>query len=238
MLYPLSTLTLGPILIGQGLYVRRVTPRLPEPEGEREGVTGSGPDLRLLILGDSAAAGVGVADQSEALAGCLASQLGRQYRLQWRLIAETGRTAGDVLRALAQEPDARYDVVLVSIGVNDVTGRTPDRQWLKQLHELSGQLARRFSAQHILFTAIPPMHLFPALPQPLRWYLGLRARQLNRLLEDFCHHRDDARFLSVGFPLEPGYMAADGFHPGADAYRIWAEHANRTICELAQTTAR
>ncbi|MBW0147994.1 SGNH/GDSL hydrolase family protein [Marinobacter arenosus] len=238
MLYPLSTLALGPILIGQGHYVRRITPRLPEPEGEREGVTGHGPELRLLIVGDSAAAGVGVTNQSEALAGCLAAQLGQRFRLHWRLIAETGRTSGDVLRALVQEPESRFDVVLVSIGVNDVTGRTRDRPWLKHLDELSGQLADRFSAQLVLFTAIPPMHLFPALPQPLRWYLGLRARQLNGLLEDFCRHRAGTRFLSVGFPLEPGFMAADGFHPGANAYRIWAEHSARAICELAQTTAR
>ncbi|MDK9556042.1 SGNH/GDSL hydrolase family protein [Marinobacter sp. M216] len=237
MLYPLSTLALGPILIGQGHYVRRVTPSLPEPEGERDGVIGAGPELRLLIVGDSAAAGVGVPSQSEALAGRLAAQLGRRFRLQWRLLAETGRTSGDVVRALAQEPEACFDVALVSIGVNDVTGRTRDRQWLKHLDELSGQLAERFSVSHTLFTAIPPMHLFPALPQPLRWYLGLRARQLNGLLEDFCRHRAGTRFLSVGFPPEPGYMAADGFHPGADAYRVWAEHSATVICELTQTTA-
>ncbi|MBW4934933.1 SGNH/GDSL hydrolase family protein [Marinobacter sp. F4206] len=238
MLYPLSTLTLGPILIGQGHYVRRVTPRLPEPDGEREGVTGSGPELRLLIVGDSAAAGVGVLNQSEALAGRLAVQLGQRFRLHWRLLAETGRTSGDVLRALAREPEASFDVALVSIGVNDVTGRTRDRQWLTHLDELSGQLADRFSVRHTLFTAVPPMHLFPALPQPLRWYLGLRARQLNGLLDEFCRNRTGARFLSVGFPLEPGYMAADGFHPGAEAYRIWAEYSACAICELAQTTTR
>ncbi|AHI29750.1 SGNH/GDSL hydrolase family protein [Marinobacter similis] len=238
MLYPLSTLTLGPLLIGQGRYVRRVTPRLPEPEGERRGLTGTGPDLKLLILGDSAAAGVGVEHQDEALSGRLAAQLGQQFRLHWALEAETGRTSGDVLTALAQVPDDRFDVVLVSVGVNDVTGRTGDRQWLTHLAELSAQLGQRFGARHILFTAIPPMHWFPALPQPLRWYLGLRARQLNALLEAYCGDTAGAYFLSVTYPLEPAAMAADGFHPGRDAYGVWAEHAAGVICELAPTSAR
>lgn len=56
MLYPLSTFALAPVLIGQGRYVRRVTPSLQEPEGERQGSLGEGPELRVLILGDSAAA--------------------------------------------------------------------------------------------------------------------------------------------------------------------------------------
>ena len=64
--YHFTTIGLGPVLLAQGHYVRRVTPRLPEPEGLRQGVEGSGPPLRLLILGDSSAAGVGVATQAEA----------------------------------------------------------------------------------------------------------------------------------------------------------------------------
>ncbi|WP_417520767.1 hypothetical protein [Marinobacter sp.] len=40
MLYPLSTLALAPVLIGQGRYVRRVTPSLQEPEGDRQGSLG------------------------------------------------------------------------------------------------------------------------------------------------------------------------------------------------------
>jgi len=238
MLYPLSTLALGPLLLGQGRYVRWVTPRLPEPVGERCGSVGAGPALRLLILGDSAAAGVGVEHQDQALSGSLARRLGLAFRVHWTLEAQTGRTSGDLLTALAEVPDAPYDAVVVSVGVNDVTGRTGDRQWLKHLAELTEQLGDRFHARHVLFTAIPPMHWFPALPQPLRWYLGLRARQLNALLEAFCGDAAGAHYLSVSYPLEPAAMAADGFHPGRDAYDTWAQHASDRICELVQTKAR
>ncbi|GGE62851.1 lipase [Streptosporangium jomthongense] len=238
MLYPLSTLALAPVLVGQGRYVRRVTPRLPEPEGERQGTLGEGPELRLLILGDSAAAGVGVSNQQDALAGQLVGELARDHCVTWSLLAETGRKAADVLVALKAAPKAHYDVVLVSVGVNDVTGRTSTGQWLSVLHELSDCLVDSMGATRVLFTAIPPMHLFPALPQPLRWYLGMRARQLNGLMENLCNSRvfgeNGLEYLSVSFPLEPGFMASDGFHPGRDAYRVWAEHSAATIRRLAQ----
>ena len=50
----LAKIFLGPVLLAQGLYTRRVTPKLPEAEGERQGDAGSGDVLRLLIVGDSA----------------------------------------------------------------------------------------------------------------------------------------------------------------------------------------
>lgn len=236
MLYPLSTLALAPVLIGQGRYVRRKTPRLSEPEGERQGVVGKGSELKLLILGDSAAAGVGVSHQQDALAGQLVDKLARNHRVVWTLLAETGRTAADVLELLKVAPEDHYDVVLVSVGVNDVTGRTGTKQWLAFLNELSGRLINDLGASRVLFTAIPPMHLFPALPQPLRWYLGMRARQLNRQMENVCTRRLNTDYLCVSFPFEPGYMASDGFHPGLDAYRLWAAQAAHKIHKLAQTT--
>jgi hypothetical protein len=64
-------LLLAPLLIWQGLHVRKHALVLPEPAGPRSGTLGSGAPLRLLILGDSSAAGVGVAHQSEALSGQL-----------------------------------------------------------------------------------------------------------------------------------------------------------------------
>ena len=51
-----AKLLLTPVLVMQALVTRSRMPRLPEAAGPREGETGSGPLLRLLIVGDSAAA--------------------------------------------------------------------------------------------------------------------------------------------------------------------------------------
>ncbi len=68
----LHRLAFYPVLVTQGPFIKLRTERLEEPKGAREGVVGQGPDLRLLIIGDSSAAGVGVTSQSQALSysGC------------------------------------------------------------------------------------------------------------------------------------------------------------------------
>ena len=100
MKYEFAAIGLAPFLIAQGLYIRAVTPRLPEPPGKRSGITGAGLPLSLLILGDSAAAGVGVSKQSLALSGQLVSALGSDFHVSWKLIAQTGHTAKEVLTKL------------------------------------------------------------------------------------------------------------------------------------------
>ena len=109
-----ATLALGPFLMMQGRHVRRVTPVLPEPPGPREGVNGDGAPLRLLILGDSAAAGVGAATQTDALSGQLVAAISPHFQVSWRLHARTGATTSAILRDLRKlyVPTAEtYDVV-------------------------------------------------------------------------------------------------------------------------------
>ncbi|MCU0188588.1 hypothetical protein, partial [Citrobacter freundii] len=96
----LSTLALLPVLFMQGTKVRKNTPRLLEASGEREGIVGNGRPLSLLILGDSAAAGVGVETQQDALSGAIISELQNQYLISWKLHAKTGDTTKQVFQAL------------------------------------------------------------------------------------------------------------------------------------------
>lgn len=220
-----TTALFGPVLLLQGRHVRRVTPVLPEPPGPRAGVAGRGPALRLLILGDSAAAGVGATTQDAALSGQLVSQLAPHFRVDWQLLARTGDTTRDALAALAALPAQRFDVVVTSLGVNDVTGGHSERQWVADQRALLACLRDNFEAPRCLVSALPPMHRFPALPQPLRAYLGAQARRFDRRLQAVAAATPGC--LWVGYDdLESGLdtadMAADGFHPGPAVYRAWA----------------
>lgn len=225
----LALLGLGPLLLAQGYYVRRMTPRLAEPAGERSGIDGSGAALRLLVVGDSAAAGVGVETQAEALSGQLVAALAPEFRVSWRLLATTGHTTRDVLARLEAEAPEAFDVAVTSTGVNDVTGQTPPKLWLAQQEQLVALLRSRFQARQVLLSSIPPMQRFPALPMPLGWYLGTRAELLNRSLGAWVQRDGGCEFVDEMFPMDPGLTAADGFHPGAAAYAIWAKHLAERI---------
>lgn len=224
MRYKFTSIALAPLFIMQGLYVRRVTPKLPEPSGKRSGVSGSGPILRLLILGDSAAAGVGVSTQSQALSGQLVNALGAEFKVSWKLIAKTGHKAKDVLAELAMASPESFDIVVTSIGVNDVTHGTSTQKWINQQGQIVELLQSKFQSRHIILSCVPPMHLFPALPRPLRFYLGSRAKQFNSALKLFADGCKACDFVTINFPLGATHVADDGFHPGPLAYEIWANH--------------
>lgn len=228
-MHPLLLLPLSPLLLLQGAYVRKVTPRLPEPAGARAGETGSGPALRLLILGDSAAAGVGVKTQQQALAGQLVERLQTSRALNWQLWAANGRTSALCIALLEERTAEPFDAAVISLGVNDVTGGVALAAWLRQQARLADLLREKFGVRRILFTALPPMHRFPALPQPLRWALGTRARRFNRALSAFIAAKPDCRLLSFELPMRGEFIAADGFHPNALTYGLWAEQAANAL---------
>ena len=230
-----ATLALTPLLLAQALYVRRTTPRLPEPDGERRGLTGNGRPLRLLILGDSAAAGVGVAHQDVALCGQLIRHQRPHFALEWRLLATTGDDTAEALSRLAAEPELRCDVVLTSLGVNDVTGLRGLQTFLADQRRLVAQLRERHGARLCLLSGLPPMHAFPALPQPLRWALGRQARRFDAALAQWCATQVDCEHLPFGELPDAHYMASDGFHPGAPIYALWAEHVAGRILERASS---
>lgn len=224
----LGSAVLAPVLLAQALHVRRVTPRLPEAAGERRGEYGEGRPLRLLVLGDSAAAGVGAARQEDALAGQLVRRLAPHFRLDWRVFACSGDRTADARRKLAAEPDARGDIVVTSLGVNDVTGLRSVRAFLAAQRALVAQLRAR-GARLLLLSGLPPMHEFPALPQPLRWALGAQARRYDAALAAWCATQADCVHLPLGDLDDRGLMAADGFHPGPAVYAHWAQVAAGAI---------
>lgn len=229
MSYKLAAIGLAPVLLAQGRHVRRVMPKLPEPTGERHGTAGHGEQLRLLIVGDSSAAGVGAKTQASALSGQLVSTLAQHFYLSWRLIAKTGRDVQSVLGSIKAAPQEDFDVAVVAVGVNDVTGGTSSKQWREGLGHLCECLQSKFNVQHVLLTPVPPMHAFPTLPQPLRWYLGKIATSLNRSMYALTAKSQNWECVQPEFPLTAKFMAADGFHPSQAAYSVWAEKMATTI---------
>ena len=242
-------LALSPLLVAQVLYARARLPRLGEPAGERRGVFGSrrtGTSLRLLIAGDSSAAGVGVADQRQALARQLAQRLaqGIAAQVKWRLVAQSGLTTAQIGPFLQDQLlDAAHgpgptaaDLAVVVSGVNDVIDQIPSHRAVAARETLANQLRNGIGVQHVVFAPLPPVHHFPGLPQPLRWVAGADAKRHNTALRRWCASRADVSCVDMEMPLNRGVMARDGFHPGEPVYRYCAgaiaQHITRFVWPL------
>lgn len=238
----LARTVLMPVLLVQALYLRMTVLRLPEPAGPRSGAIGMGPVLRLLILGDSSAAGVGVDHQDEALLGQLTRRLAPYATVEYKLFAVTGARTADVLSWLDDMPPVPFDVVVVALGVNDVTKGVSLRRWLRQQAHLLDRLIQDFDARHVIVSGLPPMRDFPLLPQPLRWILGRQAERFDRALHRMVRARPDCTLITIDLRLGAHNMSRDGFHPGPAVYAAWAKEVAAQIlarpCLLDQCSFR
>ena len=229
-----ATLALFPALLIQGNRVKKNTIRLPEAEGARDGITGQGQTLTLLILGDSAAAGVGVAHQNDALLGAVVSALQHQYQVHWRLEAQSGDTTSQLIQKIKKMVNQKYDVVVTSVGVNDVTRLMSARTWIKQQQQFYQLIQAKFQPELIIATGVPPMHLFPALPNPLSWLFGQYAKQMNLQLKKMIAQQKDMQWIEYDIQKYQSMnleMAKDGFHPSKEIYQIWGKEVADRILE-------
>ena len=253
---PLRDLPLLPLLLLQGRRVRRMAPTIPEPTGPRAGTAGH-PDhpapLRLLVLGDSAALGLGAATQDEALLGQLVRTLvsagAPHTAVRYQLIARSGATTAGTRRHLATRswgPHDAADVVVTSLGLNDVTAGRPPRDILADLSAIVELLGTHTGARRVLLSALPPIGRFPALPQPLRGYLGRQAATTDRAIAHWAATRPPVagtptvEHVPLPFDAHPALagmsiaeaMASDGFHPGPRIFQVWGETVAARMVEL------
>lgn len=217
-----AKLLLSPMLVAQAMATRARMPRLPEAAGARDGEVGRGPRLRLVILGDSSAAGVGVAEQSQSLAGYLPKALAQQagVRVQWRLVARSGLTSAQCLEHIASSESFAADVAVVVLGVNDVVDQIPSQRAIAARDAIANRLRNAHGVAHVVFAPLPPVQHFPALPQPLRWVAGQDAKRHDDAVAEWARTRSDVSHVPIDLPLNRELMADDGFHPGEPVYRI------------------
>ena len=254
----------APLYLYQGRKVKRNTIRLPEPKGVRCGnielntgnnniATSNLPILRLMIIGDSAAAGVGSETQQQALSGHLITALQQhsiihsQFQtLNWCLLATSGHTSFDILRRLyvLTAPSQPIDIMVLSVGVNDTTANVSTTIWQRQLEEIITIAQRKFGVRHLIFCSLPPMAKMPALPAPLSHFIGAKAASLDKVLQHVCTQHDGVHYMAFDFaqmaqdhtndniidanPL----FASDGFHPSSLTYRYWAAQLAKSIGTL------
>ncbi|MCC5990954.1 MAG: SGNH/GDSL hydrolase family protein [Rhodobacteraceae bacterium] len=212
-------IALAPLYLAQLLGVLARAERLPEAAGPRQGhVAGQG-RMRLLVLGDSSGAGVGVARQDQALIGQILVHLPPAQGVEWRLVARSGATSGAALKMLGRI-EAQFDVAVLALGVNDVLRHSSAHSFARAQAALITRLQHRHRARLVLASAVPPLGAFPAFPQPLRAHLGRRAARLDRCLQELCAQHGA---VHVPFDLDPApdLLARDGFHPGARLYQHW-----------------
>lgn len=210
-----------PFLIPQALYVRKTAPRFAPADGPTEGTVGKGNAIRLLAIGDSIIAGVGASQLPKALVGQTARALAESLdqMVVWQALGVSGYNSTKVLQLLCpQLPEHEFDYIIVSVGVNDITGLTTLRTWRRNLSALLDKLAAHSPNAVIAVAGMPPMHGFPLLPQPLRATFGFRARVFDAATRVIVEQRQNVLHVPLDFEPNPDKFSPDGYHPSEESY--------------------
>ncbi|GAA5217446.1 hypothetical protein GCM10025776_22060 [Corallincola platygyrae] len=153
--------------------------------------------------------------------------------MQWHAIGEIGVDAKGLVKQLDALQGANQfeqaDIILISIGVNDVTSLTPTQSWQAALEKVIQHFSSRPSPPAIVFCGVPPMQHFPLLPEPLKTALGLRARRLDSLLVKLTQTKPRCTHLPITISPEAELFSADGYHPSDQGYRDFAERLSNHI---------
>lgn len=187
-------------------------------------------ELRLLVLGDSIAAGLGAERRKETFGARLAIRLAKATHRPVRLRTEAvvGSESSDLSAQLARlEHGFRADVAVIVVGGNDVTHRVPVSTSVRHLVEALDDLRDR-GIPAVVCTC-PDLSALRAVPQPLRTLGGLASRQLaaaqrQAAVQRGAHAVSLGRVMGAHFVTDPDDMfSVDRFHPSALGYRRTAK---------------
>ncbi|MBK8456480.1 MAG: SGNH/GDSL hydrolase family protein [Phyllobacteriaceae bacterium] len=216
-----------PIALWQGLAVRRRTERLVPPSGPHEGVTGPGEaTIRLLVIGDSSAAGVGVGRIGDGMGPLLAALMADKAGqvTHWRVAGFNSATSGQIRDHVVKHlPRDGFTHIVLSVGTNDAKNFHTLARFKREFGGLIYALKARFPSARLVWSPIVEMRDVPALPRPLADILSVRAHAFNSLGSRLARERGGV--AATPLPVKgPGGFAVDGFHAGALGYAAWAEH--------------
>ncbi|MDH4160222.1 MAG: SGNH/GDSL hydrolase family protein [Actinomycetota bacterium] len=218
------------LMVGQAQLARHKIGLPTEDPWDADGRYGDGPEppVRLAILGDSGAAGLGVDSPAETTGAVLAQGLadasGRP--VDFASFAVVGARSADlppqVERALAFEAD----VVAIVVGANDVTHRVLPATSVRLLAAAVRELQR--AGVPAVVGTCPDLGTVRPIPHPLRlvarsWSRSLAAAQSVGVVEAGGRTVALADLLGEEFAQRPDdFFGPDRFHPSATGYRAVA----------------
>lgn len=205
--------------------------------------TGAGPlgssavdgELRLAVLGDSSAAGLGAESPDRLPAVVVARGLARRADRPVRL--DTYAVSGSTSRQLDDQVElalvGRPDIVLVLIGANDVTSLTPPQT----AATLLGGAVRRLreAGAEVVVGTCPDLGVVKPIQQPLRGLVRTWSLTLARLQRAAVQQAGGAvvplaDLLAADFATRADYFSDDQFHPSGLGYAAAAAVLLPALC--------
>lgn len=224
----------------QSKKIRERIPILPEakcPSGSSQTGNQARGTLKMITIGESTIAGVGVETHEEGVTGSLARELSNKLGLNvdWKVYAHSGYTVKNVTeKILPQITEKEIDLIVVGMGGNDAFSLNSPWKWKMQIQRFIEKVRSRFPLAIIIFGNMPPIKEFPAFTPVMKYTIGNLVELFGRVLEDVVDKYDKVYYvgevISIALWTEKFSLNAsksdffsDGVHPSKLTYQLWAK---------------
>jgi lysophospholipase L1-like esterase len=219
-------LPLTPFLYLQGQYVRRKVGRLPDAGGDTKGkFNHREQNVKLLILGESTAAGVGASTHETGLAGQFARFLGEKIdrSVEWHVVGRSGITVKETIHELVPKiPDEKFDYILLALCGNEVLKLRSPRTFRRDMRRLIGILREKHPKATFFMTNAPAVRLSPVLPFPIKFILGHLSALHDANAREFTAEMPRVFYFHQPTTVPEDFFA-DGIHPSEFGYTVWSK---------------
>jgi lysophospholipase L1-like esterase len=232
------------VLLGQAELARRTIPLAEAPPPRADGVYGAkfgGEPIRLALLGDSSAAGLGVHRARQTPGALIATGLSRRLGRPVHLsnYAVVGCTSKRLEYQVEEVLDLRPDIAVILIGANDVTHRAGAGAAVRHLADAVRRL--RLIDTRVVVGTCPDLGSVQPIRPPLRWLARMWSRQLAAA-QTIAVVEAGGWTVSLGSLLGPTFAAQphrmfslDRYHPSADGYALAASVLLPTVVAAMRT---
>lgn len=247
----LISLPLLPLMYYQGKQIRTRVPRLPEATG-MAGIASArqttNKKLRLLTLGESTIAGVGVATHDEGFTGTLARSLAEKLQIDvhWKVYAKSGYTAKRVVQELLPTiAEEQADLIVIGLGANDAFALNHPKSWGNAVRRLIEQLQTQHPNAILAFCNMPPIKEFPAFTPLIKFCVGnlveLLGEELALIVREYKNVHYFGEIIRINHWAEKlkietaqATFFSDGVHPSKLTYQVWAKDVAQNILNNEQ----
>ncbi|KJK35712.1 hypothetical protein UK23_42640 [Lentzea aerocolonigenes] len=183
--------------------------------------------MRLRLLGDSIAAGVGSTSREDTLGPLLAARLrAAGHHVDLQVHAVPGARSADLKAQVRAAIAGGVDLAVIVIGANDLTRFVPAHVGAQQLHDAVADL--RGAGAAVVVSTAPDLSVVAHVPPALRDVVSAVSRdyakaQLQAVIRAGGVVAHVERAVTSKFAADPSLFAADRFHPSSAGYRVIAE---------------
>lgn len=194
--------------------------------------------LRLALLGDSIAFGVGAARAADTLAPRLAAHLvAAGLAVRSEVFAVPGALSADLAAQVRRAVPWRPDVAVVVVGANDLTRLVPPDRSAAHLGAAVRSL--RAAGAEVVVAPAPDLSVVPHVPQAARALVWagsalLRRAQVEVTVAAGGTVADVEGATSAGFASDRSLFSRDLFHPSSAGYALIAGALAPAVLAVAQ----